>query len=372
MSIDGEPLPESFIAWVLEDLNRAGDWLPEGAVFAVRQFPDEIVPRLIEALQAAVAMCREGKKPEGRLPFLALFLLTELRAKQALGVIVEAFSLPDDAPDDLFGDAVFEVFPRTLVSLSDDPPALIDGLTGNREVAEAVRSAACGSYRHLVRDGRLSRADAVERLAGHLRRAVDLGDCYITVPLICTLNDLYPVEAMDVIALAYQRGVVDEFFINMQDVQDSLAADDAPSCPRLKQLGPSGIDDTLLELSRWASFRPHAHMDNSQEDDDEEEDADDYDESEEYDESDEYDDAYDKDDWEEPHDGGRIEPGDSPEWPFPFTSATPPAWARPAASPPEVPCPIRNETPRVGRNEPCPCGSGKKYKKCCGSRANSP
>ena len=24
------------------------------------------------------------------------------------------------------------------------------------------------------------------------------------------------------------------------------------------------------------------------------------------------------------------------------------------------------EEPRVGRNDPCPCGSGKKYKKCCG------
>ena len=23
------------------------------------------------------------------------------------------------------------------------------------------------------------------------------------------------------------------------------------------------------------------------------------------------------------------------------------------------------ETPKVGRNDPCPCGSGKKYKKCC-------
>ncbi len=23
--------------------------------------------------------------------------------------------------------------------------------------------------------------------------------------------------------------------------------------------------------------------------------------------------------------------------------------------------------PKVGRNDPCPCGSGKKYKKCCGS-----
>lgn len=31
-----------------------------------------------------------------------------------------------------------------------------------------------------------------------------------------------------------------------------------------------------------------------------------------------------------------------------------------------TPEPIRREAPKVGRNEPCPCGSGKKYKKCCG------
>jgi len=28
--------------------------------------------------------------------------------------------------------------------------------------------------------------------------------------------------------------------------------------------------------------------------------------------------------------------------------------------------PIRRKTPKVGRNDPCPCGSGKKFKKCCG------
>jgi len=28
--------------------------------------------------------------------------------------------------------------------------------------------------------------------------------------------------------------------------------------------------------------------------------------------------------------------------------------------------PMTRETPKVGRNDPCPCGSGKKYKKCCG------
>jgi preprotein translocase subunit SecA len=31
---------------------------------------------------------------------------------------------------------------------------------------------------------------------------------------------------------------------------------------------------------------------------------------------------------------------------------------------PLVPQVIRTE-PKIGRNEPCPCGSGKKYKKCC-------
>ena len=28
---------------------------------------------------------------------------------------------------------------------------------------------------------------------------------------------------------------------------------------------------------------------------------------------------------------------------------------------------VRRSSRKVGRNEPCPCGSGKKYKNCCGS-----
>src|SRR5262245_1765195 len=37
----------------------------------------------------------------------------------------------------------------------------------------------------------------------------------------------------------------------------------------------------------------------------------------------------------------------------------------------EVPLdlPVRRNLPKVGRNEPCPCGSGKKYKNCCGRTA---
>ncbi|MBI3312044.1 MAG: preprotein translocase subunit SecA [Candidatus Omnitrophica bacterium] len=45
--------------------------------------------------------------------------------------------------------------------------------------------------------------------------------------------------------------------------------------------------------------------------------------------------------------------------------------SRPARTPASAgeghPEPVRREEPKVGRNDPCPCGSGKKYKKCHGS-----
>ena len=30
--------------------------------------------------------------------------------------------------------------------------------------------------------------------------------------------------------------------------------------------------------------------------------------------------------------------------------------------------PMKRKEPKIGRNEKCPCGSGKKYKKCCGGK----
>ena len=33
------------------------------------------------------------------------------------------------------------------------------------------------------------------------------------------------------------------------------------------------------------------------------------------------------------------------------------------------PAPVKSAHPKVGRNDPCPCGSGKKYKHCCLGKA---
>jgi preprotein translocase subunit SecA len=44
--------------------------------------------------------------------------------------------------------------------------------------------------------------------------------------------------------------------------------------------------------------------------------------------------------------------------------APPPAPKMPEIQIPKTP--QRRELPKVGRNDPCPCGSGKKFKSCCG------
>ena len=48
--------------------------------------------------------------------------------------------------------------------------------------------------------------------------------------------------------------------------------------------------------------------------------------------------------------------------PEPVVPESPPS-APPRGGPP---VPVRRSEPKMGRNDPCPCGSGKKFKKCCG------
>jgi preprotein translocase subunit SecA len=42
------------------------------------------------------------------------------------------------------------------------------------------------------------------------------------------------------------------------------------------------------------------------------------------------------------------------------------ALARQGGPQPAVKEPVKRDADKVGRNDACPCGSGKKYKKCCG------
>ncbi len=107
------------------------------------------------------------------------------------------------------------------------------------------------------------------------------------------------------------RDMVDPMLVRQKDIERSISEGDSWVRGELDRCGPIGIQDPMAELETWAAFR------------------------------------------EEPPASQRPEP------PKPEPHAEVPARSEPS---PLSQLPRR----RVGRNEPCPCGSGKKYKKCCG------
>ena len=62
-------------------------------------------------------------------------------------------------------------------------------------------------------------------------------------------------------------------------------------------------------------------------------------------------------------------PGAAPEGSRPAPQADIPGEPEGAPAPPKIELPMKRELPKVGRNDPCPCGSGKKFKSCCGRTA---
>ena len=287
--------------------------LPVDAIREAREHRDLMVPRLIKVLEDATSGARAGNMPEGNAHFFAVFLLSEFQAEEALPAIIKAFSLPGELPFELFGDAVTSTLARILAQFAGDRPEVMDALIDDPKLNEYVRWEAAQSYVHLVRDGRLHRDEAVRRLQQRLRVAIDQEDLDVVSSLVDVLTHFAPVEALEDIREAYDRDLVDSTIVHLGNVEESIADGEAGVRKQLERCPKTGIADVIEELQSWASFE------------------------------------------EKP---ARQQ---SPALPPAPHYAAPPEPAEPVTTP------VLSRGPRIGRNDPCPCGSGKKFKKCCGS-----
>jgi len=301
---------------IMRDLNTP--WtgkLPVAALRAAQEHRDLIIPRLIQALEDATQQIRAGASPETNAHFFALFLLTEFKATEALPAILDAISLPGEGPFDLFGDAVTESLCRVLAVFATPPFDTLDALISNASLNEYVRWQASHAYLCLVRDGLLTRDEAVDRLRHHLRDAIRNKDAALAEGMVSDLYEYSPHEAEAEIREAFQQGLVDTDMIDIEDVERSLAKGESHFQWELDHCRETGIADTVAELENWASYaeepetQPHIPMDA----------------------------------WQNGTDLDLV-----------------PLTREPSTT-------IRNAAQRVGRNDPCPCGSGKKHKKCCGA-----
>jgi hypothetical protein len=272
---------------------------------------EAITPELLRAVESvAEDPVKHAERKDYMLHLFALFLLAQFREKRAYAPIVRMFSGPGETPFDLAGDTVTEALSQILASVYDGNPALLHGLVESEAVNEYVRSTALNTFLVLERTGQIPRADVVEYFRSLFHGKLQREHSYVWDGLVCSVADLPAPELLDEVRQAYANRLVDDTVADLEGIERDIAAPE-PGRHDRQHL----ITDAIAEMEWWTSFHP-------------------------------------EDSWSE-----KLPRLETPE--------PPPAIPAPFASSYVAPQPIVRQ-PKIGRNDPCPCGSGKKYKKCCG------
>lgn len=300
---------------VMQELDTAGRKLPVAAIKEVREHRDIFVPRLMRSLEQAIFRVRNGDEPEEDVSFFAVFLLTELVVSEAYPILLEAFRLPDEGPFELFDDGVHELVAPILALFSGGNTDEIGEIIQDSNVNIYVRWSAAKAYKYLVRDELISRRGAVDALHRHFQDCVENEDHDMLAPLACELGDLAAETSLETIRSAYQRKDESILVVDLAFIESQIASGEETVERELEYCRPTGMPDTIAELSRWAAFRE-----------------------------------------EPPRPPRKLNP-EPTRVPHPHLLSS-------DASRSQVATSIRAGH-KVGRNDPCPCGSGKKFKKCC-------
>ena len=286
----------------------ATEWrLPRYAIGMCLIRMEEAAP----ALRAVLARAADGEalsEDESTLLFRGIYILGGGRDTEACQPLLRLLRKPD--VDDLLGDAITEGLSRIVIGAFDGNVDSLFGLIADRSVDQFVREQLLDAATFLTWKGIIA-GDRMRNLLQRFddeRLAEDDDQAWAgwmrSIALL-GLRDMAPV-----VYRALEEGRAPDWVIDRRYFDEMLAeAEQRPDdTDRFEQFQIGYINDVLVALE-WSDVL----------------------------EPDEESEAF----GEESFGGGK--PGGP--------------W-RPAE-------PVRNPWRHVGRNDPCPCGSGKKFKKCC-------
>jgi hypothetical protein len=180
----------------------------------------------------------------------------------------------------------------------------------------------------LVAAGQADRGEVVRYFAALFRGKLRRECSNVWDALVSCSSDIHPEELLVDIESAFRDGMIDPNAIGIEDVRADLARGRDETLARLAFRSKGNlVGDAVSEVKWLANFEDMPPLDNFE--------------------------------FEAPE-FGDFDP-DDPDFDDPglFDSDS----GEPVLATPTT---VRYATPKIGRNEPCPCGSGKKYKKCCG------
>jgi hypothetical protein len=234
--------------------------------------------------------------------FFGFHLLGEWREKSAYRPLARFLQLSAEMLEPVLGDAKTETSHRVMSAVFDGDPQPLQDIIRNRAADEFVRSNMLDALAMLTVSGDIPR----EATARFLRDCYDTleprEDCYVWEGWQAAISRLALADMKPLVQEAFKRGSIDPSWMAFKDFEEDLQH--AIDHPGDNLLNPDG---KLTPFGDTIEELSHWH-------------------------------AFQKE-----------------------TYAKPDGWS---PSPTHVTT-ERNPFRDVGRNDPCPCGSGKKFKKCC-------
>jgi len=240
---------------------------------------------------------------EELLLFRGLYILGGARVTEAWPDLLRLLRRPPEELDRLLGDAVTESLSRIAAGMFNRDAESLFAVIADRSVEEYVREALFGAATYLTWEGRIERDRMREFVARfHAEKLAD-DDDYAWIGWLNAIALLGWRDLAPLYERAWEDGRVDADLLSKQEFESDLteAERNPGDIERLKRFNLGYIDDVIDALA-WTR---RSMLD------------------------------------EDEPDASSLEPGWFPDEPY------------------------INPMRHVGRNDPCPCGSGKKAKKCC-------
>jgi hypothetical protein len=287
---------------VIEELSVSGR-LPGEAIRAARADREAMVPVFLRSINDFLEL--KGPVDPNAL-FLIFHLLGEWREKSAYWPLAVLLRLPPDVLDTILGDAITVTSHRVMAAVFDGDPAPLYQIIRDPEADEYVRARMCQTIAMLTRRGELPREATAAFLRDCFSQLEPKEDCYVWSGWLDAVAWLGLTELKPLAQQAFLRGSIHPGWLTIKDFEQDLqhAVDHPEAEPLVGGDDLTLFGDTVTELSGWGGFKQKTVRG-------------------------------------ETLNGGLLD--------YLESRATP----------------HREPLRHVGRNDPCPCGSGKKFKKCC-------
>ena len=284
---------------------------PKAAMREIIARKDEMIPHLITVLESAHANPAEYQEgPQCMLPTYAAYLLAQFRETGAFRPLLALLNLEGDLAEQLFGDSITEEMHNILACVFDGDGAPLRALIENPLANEYARaSAGLQTYPDLIHAGHITAADVEQYFHDLFDHKLVREPSHVWNNLCSVSADLGFAALLPLIHQAFDDDLCDPFFDRLEHMEQRITSGGDPRWTR----DCEPIDDAVATMETWACFdRPSPPR-----------------------------------------------PSAAGSGPLESLLEKPEFSSRPSVPPPP-------QYPGVGRNDPCPCGSGRKFKKCCG------